>query len=115
MMHINLPERRPQHCLRESAAVCSSQYYHHLPIRDMRDSTRHIKSTDRAECLVRAVRVCDERFPGAGFRTCLYGVLVGSDMLPAGSVEQLPESQMTTEVSSFQFGMNNACFFAEAK
>jgi hypothetical protein len=35
-------------------------------------------------CMSRAINYCDRSFAGEGFRACIHGVLLASDLLPAG-------------------------------
>lgn len=35
-------------------------------------------------CMSRAINYCDRTFAGEGFRACIHGVLLASDLLPAG-------------------------------
>jgi len=35
-------------------------------------------------CMSRGINHCDRSFTGEGFRACVYGMLMASDLLPAG-------------------------------
>ena len=60
-----------------------SEYYAPLPIRPV--SSGEVANPDPfVDCLQSSVQLCALQFRGPGLRSCLYGMLTASNLLPTG-------------------------------
>jgi len=55
-------------------------------------------------CLLRSVADCDRSYGGEAFRTCVHGVLLTNDLLPAGVRGGVPEID-----GAFAYGLERYC------
>jgi hypothetical protein len=66
-----------------TAFIGNGQYYGPLPVRPVESGATPHPDTF-LDCLVGSVRICANEFTGAAFRSCLYGMLTTSNLLPTG-------------------------------
>ena len=61
----------------------NSEYYNPLPRRPL--SSGVVPNPDPfIDCVQSSVALCGRQFTGPGFRSCLYGMLTASNLLPTG-------------------------------
>ena len=46
---------------------------------------RDTKEDGFMHCMIRGLNACNRNFSGEGLRSCLYGMLVASDLVPSGA------------------------------
>lgn len=65
---------------------------------------RETKGDEFLPCMMRGLNTCYRSFSGEGFRSCLYGMLVASDLVPSGA----GVGYLDTD-GPFAAGMSQAC------
>jgi hypothetical protein len=65
---------------------------------------RETKADEFLPCMIRGLNSCYRSFSGEGFRSCLYGMLVASDLVPSGA----GVGYLDTD-GPFAAGMSQAC------
>jgi hypothetical protein len=73
-----------------------AEYYAPLPRRPL--SSGDVPNPDPfIDCIQRSVALCGHQFTGPGFRSCLYGMLTVSNLLPAGVASTLGSDVMDAQ------------------
>ncbi len=90
--------------------ITSGEYYRPLPIRTLQwyGETPSLPTSSGVGCITSAVRLCDQEFSGAGFRACVYGTLVASNLLPTGAHSGLRSLQIEP-LGAFTTGLSYSC------
>lgn len=90
-----------------STYATSSEYYEPLPRRGI-VAHEELKSGTYIDCLTSSIKLCDLQFTGPAFRSCVYGVLTASDVLPTG-VARLASSDLIDAEGGYMTGLTYYC------
>jgi len=91
--------------------VTDSPVYPSLPLRLAGSDVDASAPTELAGCVASAVNLCARAAESnmSSFRACLYGVLAGSNLLPAGAASV----DLVSEQGAFKTGLALACPLAQ--
>ena len=90
----------------------NGQYFAPLPSRPV--SSGVVPNPDPfVACLTGSMQICAHEFTGPGFRSCLYGMLTASNLLPTG-VSSTSATDMINSDGGYSAGLELYCPYNSA-
>jgi len=88
----------------------NAEYYTPLPRRPL--SSGSVPNPDPfLDCITSSVQLCGRRFTGPGFRSCLYGMMTASNLLPTG-VARMSGRDLIDPEGAYAEGLTYYCPYA---